>query len=71
MEWIAVSERLPEHGVSTCIVAVANDEGPFSDVAAYVSPERALPSGWYQIYDATPYAMGDITHWMPLPKPPA
>jgi hypothetical protein len=62
-EWISVEERLPE---------------PFVSVLVYMPEERPLPTVhegflaregmWYaNHFDREPM---EITHWMPLPKPP-
>ena len=64
-EWISVTEMLPE---------------PFVSVLAFIPSEEHLPtvhesyiaehSAWVCILTAERYKTGEVTHWMPMPKPP-
>ena len=59
--WIPVKERLPDDNVPVAIVArgvVAAGE-LYRDVWYHTLPEVAIRR------------IADVTHWMPLPEPPA
>lgn len=58
-DWISVKDRLPE---KWCPVLVSNgllvNEGYLDD------------QGKWKRFDEDFYIFSEITHWMPLPKPP-
>ena len=69
MQWISVNDRLPEHMEDVvaftdrkrCLIVKYNHHNlPFSDE----------PIGWCFRSWMMPYDAEQITHWMPLPKPP-
>lgn len=65
-EWISVKERLPsirDDGIAECYLI---SDGNLIHMAYYVTGEwRFCESG--QITEPMFY---EVTHWMPLPKPP-
>lgn len=63
MEWIAVSEKLPEDHVDVIVW--------FKDVGADIANYDRDP-GWWSLPNRT-FEQPDIepTHWMPLPTPPS
>lgn len=60
--WISVKKRLPENGQKV-IAAFRNSGGWIVDQARYSNGEFDFAS-WAYVWD------DNITHWMPLPKPP-
>jgi hypothetical protein len=60
--WIPVSERLPDIGVS---VLCSSKEPPEEDLVWIGQREQ------YEWYFPGANEMGEPTHWMPLPEPPA
>jgi hypothetical protein len=76
MEWIKVTERLPEDDVDVlvyhehdCHITVGCFES--KKVSSYVKSDGSIffvDSGWYSQIPWAP--KGDVTHWMPLPPPP-
>ena len=61
-KWIPVTERLP-HELLTVIIAVPNEKR--TDVMpAY------LANGWWKASNDWCYEKNEVSHWMPLPKPP-
>jgi len=61
-QWVSVSERMPQ----------------YETVLAYVKHNYSDTDGWraYRVYDYTDRFIGlgnlcEVTHWMPLPQPPA
>ena len=59
-KWIPVTERLPE---KTRMVLVADNR------EYYVDLWRFIGNGWIG-EDGHYFAIEEVTHWMPLPKPP-
>ena len=58
MEWISVNDKLPEL---------------FADVivcrrGSAVGPGRRITDGWWKVFGTR---VKDVTHWMPMPDPPA
>lgn len=69
-EWISVAESLPtqrDHRDETCSIdyLIVDDQGAV-DIGFY-----AIDSGIWFYRDGDPVEDYDITHWMPLPSPPA
>lgn len=62
MRWIPVTERLPEEWEP---VLVRSKFG-FSEVAWYIGIGK-----WRYTANACLFEDGSVTHWMPLPEPPA
>ena len=59
-EWISVTERLPESGKESVLIALRWGE---------------VDIGWcedgrWRSEFVNEYEDGEVTHWMPLPKPP-
>ena len=68
LEWISVKDRLPEEGIYVLAWDGnhARDNGdPYYEIAAY----RTFGHGSFFV--CPPYCLNNITHWMPLPKPPS
>ena len=64
VRWITVSERLPEDRV--CVLVSWGTREPELLVAHW----RADEQDWFDDQGKVVPAVG-VTHWMPLPKPPA
>ena len=62
-EWISVDDRLPEAGGYVVCIAKRN---PFSRFMPMVA--RIEKNGW--VNPMTEQYISEVTHWMPLPKPP-
>lgn len=60
MEWIDVKDRLPEHTTYVLIHFIYDGE-------SYVDKGAYYPDGKWIDCD---YDYVNVTHWMPLPKPP-
>ena len=62
--WISVDDAMPEH------------DGQTSEIVDIWSGKHRFTDHFYSLEDKTWYdeeygtAMNDVTHWMPLPKPP-
>ena len=66
--WISVEKRLPEGEVLAANFAPGT-YGYKKYIIGYVSPPRVTePGGCYAENDHE--MLHDVTHWMPLPKPP-
>ena len=63
--WIPVIERLPEHG---SVVLAYYSKGS-TRTAVYAND--GLPSGPWSCEGDEDIDFGNVTHWMPLPPPPA
>ena len=63
--WIPVIERLPEHG---SVVLAYYSKGS-TRTAVYAND--GLPSGPWSCEGDEDIDFGNVTHWMPLPEPPA
>lgn len=69
MEWISVTEKLPERGGShtPCLVLCKNE-------GIVVRPFNHYHNCWDDEDWDDHYSVavgGSITHWMPLPEPPS
>ena len=64
--WISVEERLPERGITKCSACVKCGDGLKRGVCASYNAELKLWTGWHGEKIGN-----EITHWMPLPEPPA
>ena len=62
-EWISVKDRLPEDGEYVVCIAKRN---PFSMFMPMVA--RIKKNGW--VNPMTEQYISEVTHWMPMPKPP-
>ncbi len=72
-EWVSVEERLPERNggyiVTTCDEGCPAGEGIWYDTVVVFAEYY---DGCWTWNDGTEYDLTDIvTHWMPLPAPPA
>lgn len=62
-EWISVEDELPEAGEYVVCIAKRN---PFSMFMPMVA--RIKKNGW--VNPITEQYISEVTHWMPMPKPP-
>lgn len=62
VKWIPVTERLPEPFVS--VLGYCPDEDPLPAV------HECYINGFGQWTSSVVYGMGNVTHWMEMPKPP-
>ena len=62
-EWISVYDELPEVGGYVVCIAKRN---PFSRFMPMVA--RIEKNGW--VNPITEQYISEVTHWMPIPKPP-
>ena len=62
-DWISVEDELPEVGGYVVCIAKRN---PFSRFMPMVA--RIEKNGW--VNPITEQYISEVTHWMPLPKPP-
>lgn len=63
--WISVNDRLPERGITRCIIAIKLGNGLKGTLCARYNADLKSWSGWYN-----DRITSEVTHWMPLPKPP-
>lgn len=63
--WISVNDRLPERGITRCIIAVKLGNGLKGTLCARYNADLKSWSGWY-----SDKITNEVTHWMPLPQPP-
>jgi len=77
MNWISVKDELPEDDISVLVYHAYDDHitvGFFEkdNVHYYIESDGSIfymDTGWET---EIPWAQkGDVTHWMPLPEPPA
>ena len=61
-EWIPVTERLPEKGQEVLVFDTRENWTGF----AWLRPDET----WTSLGFDFPFDLGEVTHWMPLPKPP-
>ena len=62
-QWISVNDRLPEAGGYVVCIAKRN---PFSRFMPMVA--RIEKNGW--VNPITEQYISEVTHWMPIPRPP-
>ena len=62
-EWISVGERLPKDDEDILAYFVADEE-------SRIVPVNYAKGVWFDCVFNTVIAIENITHWMPLPKPP-
>jgi hypothetical protein len=68
MEWIRVSDSLPLDGQ---IIAVCIDTIQTGCICRYCEKEEEkLPCLIYGPLSCLRFTWKDVTHWIPLPKPP-
>jgi hypothetical protein len=68
--WISVKERLPEEGLEVLIFGkILNDISKVLGVRARFQGDQKSKYTW-ESEDIHIYTQYDVTHWMPLPKPP-
>lgn len=60
MEWISVKDRLPERKEDVYLCCIASDAFPGT---RYIRIFKFYGDGTWE-------RGGNVTHWMPLPKPP-
>ncbi len=64
-QWISVKDRLPEINVDVLIIY---GRLPFYHLA-FLTHNGDIQFFWGN-YSNIEYSLDDVTHWMPLPKPP-
>lgn len=68
MEWISVTDKLPNDG-ETVLVVVRRYSAGFLPMSAVEMASYSRDFDW--VFDDAPvFGVIDITHWMPLPEPP-
>lgn len=68
--WISVKDRLPEEGLEVLIFGkILNDFSKVLGVRARFQGDQSWKYTW-ESEDIHIYTQDDVTHWMPLPKPP-
>ena len=60
-QWIPVGERLPELNAKVLVHKLGEPNT--------ITPARLRQNGWSSPLSG--FAIGNVTHWMPLPTPPA
>ena len=70
-EWISVKKKLPEPDVPVLVTYIGyTDKKPYSDGVAKWSLElNGYNGGWVWTLDESEVTV-EITHWLPIPKPP-
>lgn len=77
--WIPVTERLPDTMQDKSPNSGwSNEFAPTDDVLCLIGEENRMTVAWYSYTynewtttdEKTVYSLGEITHWMPLPKEP-
>lgn len=77
-DWISVKERLPEAGVEVLVIAEGWGKTPpyYLGCLQHMKPETSFLTGitskeseWL-LHGWSYLRAPDVTHWMPLPKPP-
>lgn len=65
-KWVSVNKRLPDIFVDVLVY------NPFNEVSIMIAfREKGDNGGWrWNSQMAYPNELVDVTHWMPLPKPP-
>jgi len=69
-EWISVKERLPEDDVSVLAVVYGFPKAGIELRGAYQFAMYVAADGWI-IGEYPAWEDANVTHWMPLPEPPA
>lgn len=63
MEWIPVANQLPKDSDGDYVLIWGEDDGEYPDLhKAYLGSDNCF------YYEGIEYT--NVTHWMPLPKPP-
>ncbi len=60
MQWISVEDKLPKKG-TWCLVFSPR----YYQVAEYTENEK-----WAHAYGCNAWNVAEVTHWLPIPKPP-
>ena len=68
MEWISSIEELPENG-ETCLIYIISYNEPVIEVARMIDDSGNGIIWFYP--ENNGYTKSEVTHWMPLPNPPA
>ena len=63
-EWVSVEERLPEDKQ----IVLFHQKNGFIYCAEYFAGNKLLSPAWFIDNDC--WEVGEVTHWMPLPKSP-
>lgn len=66
-EWISVDDRLPDDNYGKYLVATSCGKQWMGHYNLPPTPNEWMLNGWSMNGGWHPF---DITHWMPLPKPP-
>ena len=72
-QWISVKERLPEHTAIYLVSVGVNYSGEGEHPEVMTALFRPWNSDFFIEYDRSIRGpiVGEVTHWMPLPNPPA
>jgi hypothetical protein len=69
-QWISVKDRLPEEDLPVLVYGqVLNDPAEIIGVRRRYNGDQEWKHTW-ESEDGFIYREDDVTHWMPLPKPP-
>jgi len=69
-QWISVKDRLPEEDLPVLVYGqVLNDPAETLGVRRRYNGDQEWKHTW-ESEDGFIYREDDVTHWMPLPKPP-
>jgi len=69
-QWISVKDRLPEEDIAVLVYGqVLNDPPDVIGVRRRYNGDQEWKHTW-ESEDGFIYREDDVTHWMPLPKPP-
>ena len=72
-QWVPVKERLPEHTATYLVSVGINYSGEGEHPEVMTALFRPWNPDFFIEYDKSIRGpiVGDVTHWMPLPNPPA
>lgn len=69
MRWIKVEDNLPEAEVPVIVFNKTTLNNPILVAKLSIFPDGKI---WHEpIYEEWSLHLEDVTHWMPLPKPPS
>jgi hypothetical protein len=69
-QWVSVKDRLPEEDIAVLVYGqVLNDPPDVIGVRRRYNGDQEWKHTW-ESEDGFIYREDDVTHWMPLPKPP-
>jgi hypothetical protein len=68
--WIPVGERLPEPGQRVLMWIQSYAYVPGAEKLGAYMPMVDSLAPWHSSWDLNIYETSEVTHWLPLPKPP-